>query len=323
MLFKAIEEKDFLDIAQIQSKTEYNGSEYSLLYLKGWDFFNFQSMQITREDGVIFIRFIAHGKYDGEDGNNGYIYLPPLCVLDKIVGAYEKIYAQCVADGENMYVMSTPSEYVDLLGEGYDYVDNEDYSEYLYDPDSLMTYAGKKLHSKRNHVNSFMRAYKPDEEGGCKFRAYTPEDKDDVLSFVSGWEENKEFEDKEYDDMANDEFGVITLALQLVEKSDNYFADVIEYQKKIIGFSLGEITPSGVGITHIEKGDINYDGVYSYLCQAFAKKHFSRVRLINRQEDMGLEGLRKSKLSYRPIGFCKKIVVKKACADNTLTCNKS
>ncbi len=113
--------------------------------------------------------------------------------------------------------------------------------------------------------------------------------------------------------MANNEEYVIALALEMVEKYDNYFADVIEYQGKIIGFSLGEITPSNVGITHIEKGDIEYDGVYSYLCQAFAQKHYGGVRVVNRQEDMGLEGLRKSKQSYRPIGFCRKFAVKKAC----------
>ena len=99
------------------------------------------------------------------------------------------------------------------------------------------------------------------------------------------------------------------------EKYDNYFADVIEHQGKIIGFSLGEITPPNVGITHIEKGDIEYDGVYSYLCQAFAQKHYGGVRVVNRQEDMGLEGLRKSKQSYRPIGFCRKFAIKKPASE--------
>ena len=71
--------------------------------------------------------------------------------------------------------------------------------------------------------------------------------------------------------MANDELNVIALALKLVENNSNYFADIVEYKNKIIGFSLGEITPSGIGITHIEKGDVNYDGIYPYLCNAFAK----------------------------------------------------
>ena len=313
MLFRAINDEDFLNIAEIQKLTNYDGSEYSLLYLKGWDFFNYQSMQIAEEDGVLYIRFKPHDKFNEDDVMDGYIYLPPLCVIDKVKDAYRKIEEKCKADGMNMYVMSVPQNYVDILGDEYEYVLNEDYAEYLYEPQSLMTYAGKKLHSKRNHVNNFIKAYRPGEEGGCVFRPYTKEDKDKVMAFVNGWEESKEFEDKDFDEMANDEMNVIALALQLVEKYDNYFADVIEYDGKIIGFSLGEITPSNVGITHIEKGDVNFEGVYSYLCQFFAQRHFAKVRLINRQEDMGLEGLRKSKQSYRPIGFCQKYVVKKAC----------
>ena len=314
MLFRAINDEDFSNIiADTQKLTSYDGSEYSLLYLKGWDFFNYPSMQIAREDGVVYLRFKPHDKYDEDEVKNGYIYLPPLCVIDKVKDAYRKIADVCKADKENMYVMSTPQEYVDILGDEYEYVFNQDYSEYLYDPQSLMTYAGKKLHSKRNHVNNFIKEYRPGEEGDCVLRAYTSEDRDRVLAFDNGWEESKDFDDKNFDKMADDEINVIALALQLVENHDEYFADVIEYRGKIIGFSLGEITPSGVGITHIEKGDINYDGVYSYLCQAFAQRHFGEVRVINRQEDMGLEGLRKSKQSYRPIGFCHKYVVKKAC----------
>ena len=313
MLFRVINDKDFSSIANIQRLTDYDGSEYSLLYLKGWDFFNYPSMEIAQENGVIYLRFKPHDKFNDEGVGDGRIYLPPLCSLDKIKDAYANIANQCKTDGENMYVMSTPKQYVDILGDDYEYADTADYAEYLYDPQSLMTYAGKKLHSKRNHVNNFIKAYTPNQEGGCVFRSYAAQDKDKVFAFINGWEESKEFDDEEYDDMANNEEYVIALALEMVEKYDNYFADVIEYQGKIIGFSLGEITPSYVGITHIEKGDIEYDGVYSYLCQAFAQKHYGGVRVVNRQEDMGLEGLRKSKQSYRPIGFCRKFAVKKAC----------
>ncbi len=313
MLFRAINDEDFSNIASIQMLTDYDGSEYSLLYLKGWDFFNYKSMQIAEEDGVIYLRFKPHDKFNEDGVRDGYIYLPPLCVIEKIKYAYGKIEDFCKLEGQNMYVMSTPQEYVDILGDNYEYVLNQDYAEYLYNPQSLITYAGKKLHSKRNHVNNFIKAYRPNEESGTVFRSYTADDKDKVLAFINGWEESKEFDDKDFDEMANDEISVISLALQFIGKYENYFADVIEYQGKIIGFSLGEITPSSMGITHIEKGDINYDGVYSYLCQAFAQKHFEQVRVINRQEDMGLEGLRKSKQSYHPIGFCQKYVVKKAC----------
>ncbi|MDE7079995.1 MAG: phosphatidylglycerol lysyltransferase domain-containing protein [Clostridia bacterium] len=310
MQFRKITDEDYARIAFIQSNTDYDGSEYSMLYLKGWDFFNYTSMEICDLGDRIFLRFVPHDKFDEDIHKGKYIYLPPLTSLDNVEEAYMQIEDQCRSDGEDMYVMSTPENYVEILKDKYRYIHNEDYDEYLYLPSDLILLAGKKYHSKRNHIKNFVKQYLPDVEGGCKFRSYQPSDRNKVFALINGWEEHKEFDDESYDDMASDEINVIKLALKLVEQRENYFADVVEYENKIIGFSLGEITPSNVGITHIEKGDVNYDGIYPYICNAFAKKHFENVRFINRQEDMGLEGLRKSKRSFHPIGFCKKYAVK-------------
>ncbi|MEG1536648.1 MAG: hypothetical protein RR416_06750, partial [Clostridia bacterium] len=59
-----------------------------------------------------------------------------------------------------------------------------------------------------------------------------------------------------------------------------------------------------------EKADVAYDGIYPAINQMFVKAHFASVRFVNRQEDMGLEGLRKSKMSYYPIGFVEQCVVR-------------
>ncbi len=66
MLFRVINDKDFSSIANIQRLTDYDGSEYSLLYLKGWDFFNYPSMEIAQENGVIYLRFKPHDKFNDE-----------------------------------------------------------------------------------------------------------------------------------------------------------------------------------------------------------------------------------------------------------------
>ncbi len=98
MLFRAINDEDFSNIARIQMLTDYDGSEYSLLYLKGWDFFNYKSMQIAEEDGVIYLRFRPHDKFNEDGVRDGYIYLPPLCVIEKIKYAYGKIEDFCKSD---------------------------------------------------------------------------------------------------------------------------------------------------------------------------------------------------------------------------------
>lgn len=310
MQFRKITDEDYSRMARIQAKTDYDGCEYSMLYLKGWDFFNYSSMQICDMGDRIFLRFMPHDKY-GEDRNLGkFIYLPPLTEFCNVKEAYAQIEEQSRTDGEDMYVMSTPKRYVDALGDNYGYICNRDYDEYLYLPQDLITLAGKKYHSKRNHIKNFVRQYMPSGEDKCKFRSYGASDRAKVLALYYGWEEHKEFDGEVYSEMADEELSVINLALKLVEERDDCFADVVEYDGRIIGFSMGEITPSGVGVTHIEKGDVSFDGIYPFLCQSFAQKHFEGARVVNRQEDMGLEGLRKSKLSYHPIGFCEKYAVK-------------
>ena len=91
---------------------------------------------------------------------------------------------------------------------------------------------------------------------------------------------------------------------------ENVYAYVLIVDEKIIGFTLGEITPSNVGIVHIEKADVQYNGSYTKLMNMFAKTVLKDTKLINRQEDMGDEGLRQSKLSYRPIGYSMKYFLK-------------
>lgn len=310
MQFRKISDNDFQKIALMQSKTEYNGSDYSMLYLKGWDFFDYENMEIAEEDNTIFIRFIPHDKYKEEFDITKYIYLPPLTVLENIKNAYRKIREQSIKDNDLMYVMSTPDEYIALLGDEYTYKHNADYDEYLYLPENLITLKGKKYHSKRNHINNFIKLYSPNEGGKCTFRSYEKSDYEKVMALIAGWDERKEFDEESFDEMKNDEFKVIKMGLQMIYSGcGRCFADVVEYDGKIIGFSFGEITPSNVGIVHIEKGDINYEGIYPFVNQQFAQKHFAGVRYINRQEDMGLEGLRKSKQSYYPVAFCKKNVV--------------
>ena len=78
-----------------------------------------------------------------------------------------------------------------------------------------------------------------------------------------------------------------------------------------MGFALGEILPTNVGAIYFEKGDIAFKGIYPLIDNLFCKKHFNEVRFINKQEDMGLEGLRKSKLSYNPVKLHNRFVAKK------------
>ena len=80
----------------------------------------------------------------------------------------------------------------------------------------------------------------------------------------------------------------------------------IRLDGKIVAFSIGSIGQPDTAHIHFEKADTDYDGLYVALCKYVAASAFPEVRFINREEDMGLPGLRQSKESYFPVAMVHK-----------------
>ena len=302
MLFNKIKDEDFEIIKKIQSKTSYTGSEWSKLYLKSWDFFNYDNIEFAYQDDMAFIRFPL-AFLDVKDFRDiTYIYLPPMCEVSKAKEAIELARFQAHIDGHKFAMLGVPQEYVDLCKDMDLSITNRDgQNEYLYLTLDLIELKGKKYHSKRNHIAAFDKLYKYD------FRPYTKEDRKEVEGLFFSWEETQ---GKDYDkEDEYFEYNAIKRSLDMAFE-ENIYAYVLIVDEKIIGFTLGEITPSNVGIIHIEKADVQYNGSYTKLMNMFAKTVLKDTKLINRQEDMGDEGLRQSKLSYKPIGYSMKYFLK-------------
>lgn len=78
---------------------------------------------------------------------------------------------------------------------------------------------------------------------------------------------------------------------------------------EIAGFSIGEKFSDNMAIIHIEKANKDLRGAYTFVNKAFVENYFSDIPIINREQDLGIEGLRKAKLSYSPLDFEKKYMV--------------
>ncbi len=302
MLFNKIKDEDFEIIKKIQSKTEYKGSEWSKLYLKSWDFFNYDNMKFAYQDDIAFIRFPLAFVDIKAFRDITYMYLPPMCEVSKAKDAIEMARFQAHMDGHKFAMLGVPQEYVDQCQDlDLSIQNSEAQNEYLYATSDLIELKGKKYHSKRNHISAFDKLY------NSEFRPYTKEDRKAVEGLFEIWEGTKGSSYDKEDEYF--EYNAIERSLDMAF-DENVFAYVLLVDEKIIGFTLGEITPSNVGIVHIEKADIQYNGSYTKLMNMFAKTVLKDTRCINRQEDMGDEGIRQSKLSYRPIGYAMKYFLK-------------
>ncbi|MBO4494359.1 MAG: ATP-grasp domain-containing protein [Clostridiales bacterium] len=172
-----------------------------------------------------------------------------------------------------------------------------DSSDYLYDADSLRNLMGKKYAKKRNHLKHFLESY-PDHE----YLALEPSLFPACLDLVRSWAAQKELD--LYDNSKSD-YLMIERIFRDWEQLD-LRGGAIRINGKIVSFSIGSLGHSDTAYIHFEKADTNYDGLPVAQCKYIAASAFSDVKYINREEDLGMPGLRQSKESYNPIALVNK-----------------
>lgn len=291
--------EDLERIYSILGQTNAEDTSYAKTTVLGW--FKYRNPLVEVGDD--------YALFCGTGTNNTSLYWAPIALNEQ---ALKK--AISILEGYGAKTIFNVNEYQKELYEslGYTLTPSRDYFEYLYLPENLIELKGKKYHSKRNFINGFTIPY--------EFRSYEESDREKLNELLFKWsylhiDNGVDYSNEEgwhlheiREKILNDpEIKTLNAVLDDID-GYNCFADVLTIEDgKIIGFALGEILPSGIGAIYFEKGDVEYKGVYPLLDNAFCKKHFSSgVRYINKQEDMGLEGLRKSKLSYYPVKFAER-----------------
>jgi hypothetical protein len=175
---------------------------------------------------------------------------------------------------------------------GVEVVEDRDNFDYLYFRSDLAELAGKKFHKKKNLVNAFRNAY-PDHEARPLGIELIPQ----ALEVLDRWRAGKG-EDGDY--AAARESLEIFGALKL--RGSIFYVDGAP-----AGYCLGESLAKGrMFAIHFEKAVDGVKGIYQYMNQAFAASLPRFFTWINREQDLGDEGLRQAKETYRPCGFVKK-----------------
>ncbi|OFI06001.1 hypothetical protein CLOACE_13820 [Clostridium acetireducens DSM 10703] len=176
--------------------------------------------------------------------------------------------------------------------------EDRDNFDYLYEAEKLSKLSGKKLHNKKNHYNSFVKKYDYEVKDISNETV-----KNDVIETSENWYRENDNKDKflYYETIAIKD---ILNNFQLLDlKGIAVYVD-----NKVVAFSIGQKLNKDLAVIHIEKGDVNYKGVYSFINKTFIDKCFNDVKIINREQDLGIEGLRKAKLSYQPFKLEKKFI---------------
>lgn len=169
---------------------------------------------------------------------------------------------------------------------------NRDYSDYIYEREKLATLAGKKLQSKRNHIHQFLKRY-PQHE----FLPLTPEVIPECLELEQIWAKEKAANSTQEGYL--DERRSMEFVFSHWEQLDSLGA-ILRVDGRLVAFTFGAAINKDTFNICVEKADTRYEGAYTFINREFARSLPAQYIYINREEDLGISGLRQAKSSYRP-----------------------
>lgn len=298
MKFKDITIDAVKDLQPYFELVEYEACEYCFTTLYMWQHV-YKTRYFIGDDFAIIM-----AEYEG----NSFSILP-LAKKDKLPDVIEYIIKYFEENNKKICFRGVTKEVIEVLQNEYpdkfDYIEERDLFDYVYDADSLRTLVGRKNQKKRNHINAFLKDY----EGRYEYKLLDENDFNDCLELLKEWTINKE-EHNEFDEGMDDE----SAGIRKIFEHYNYLKNLLKIagiyvDGKLEAFTIGEFINPNMALIHIEKANPNIRGLYPYINQQFILNEFKDVEFVNREEDLGIPGLRQAKLSYHPVKFVEKYTV--------------
>jgi hypothetical protein len=219
------------------------------------------------------------------------------------IGQWEDYdWANCCAMRESAHFTRVPEALARLwsisFGNKIMIEENRDHWDYIYSVEELITLKGKKFHKKKNLVNQFKKKYL------YQYEPMSPECVEEVLEMQDEW--YKWYEENNPSEALKAENHAITRVLHNIDQIDGLMGATLRVEGKVIAYTVAEPLCDDSIVIHFEKGDVRYKGVYQAINQMFLENGAAEYINVNREQDLGDEGLRKAKLSYNPSMFLKK-----------------
>ena len=270
--------------SRLLSMADKEGCEYGFVNLYLW---GRQKAALVGQDLVIFSQY-----------NRKSVYLFPAGpgnkkeTLDAIIADAAKRGIPCRLSGLNQADHALLEQ---LYPGKFTMHFDRDSFDYVYGIDDLADLAGRKYQKKRNHLNRF-RSQRPDH----RLEAMTPENLQLVRALTARWYESR---------LQEDPMGDFDLEQAALERAFRHFEE-LELEglllwdgDELLAMAIGSFLKEDTFDIHFEKALDRSDGTYAAINQGFAawlREKYPQLRYLNREDDMGIEGLRKAKLSYCP-----------------------
>lgn len=274
---------------------------------------------LAEVEGFLIIRFRIDGGhrlgYMQPLGEGDFTPLLPLLAEDarghgqrlRLVGLTTEGCEQVRRSGFGAFAFSTP----------------RDLSDYIYNAEEISTLPGRRYQAKRNHINRFVAEY------DYRYEPLTADRFAECLSLENRWRRQREASAAQslaaFADLSAQPAGELSTELSAEQQAMREAFDHFEalglrggclyVGDRLVAFTYGSPINHDTFDCHVEKADTAYNGAFTMINRLFAERLSGEFLYINREEDLGLEGLRRAKLSYHPAFLLDKCTAVRMHAD--------
>ncbi len=307
LVFRSIEPTDQPAVDAFIAKCPTHQSDFSIATLLLWT--EFTDIKICIDEHAVYIC----GYVDDQ-----FTFLSPLCDIDyypqavqnmkdysdtinellKIICA-TRLQIEKLLSSQNLSSQEITSDYINYVTfktSDYCFKNERSMSEYVYSPSSLVALAGQKLQNKKHRLALFHHTY----DGRFLMREMTDDDIDGIIQMTVNWNKLKGYD-------YHEELKRLSLLIEN-RKILGIELHLLIIDNNIAGMTMFQRLVNGVGLVLFEKCDSAHLLGFAEL-NHYAAEQMSDCKVINRQEDLGLEGLRMSKMTYQPVEMVEKFTI--------------
>ena len=261
--------------------------DLSFSNLYSWRFL--YQTQLAEKDGFLLIKFRVDGHV---------CYMMPVGDGD-LRAVLHDLKEDAEAEGETFRMMGVCSHMRADLEEAapdcFRFTADRDYYDYIYLRTDLATLKGKRYQPKRNHINRFEAEYE------YRYEPMTRDHAAECMRLEAEWRKTR-----------SGHTGELSAEQRAMQRAFAHFdrlgliGGCIYVGDKLVAFTYGSPINDHTFCVHVEKADTEYDGAFTIINREFVAHLPEQYTLIDREEDLGIPGLRQAKLSYHPAFLEKK-----------------
>lgn len=282
--FKAVGIEDRATIERYTMPSDFHNCDLAFANMFCWQ--SVYRSAWAEIDGFLVIRFRI-------DGGERIGYMQPIGCGD-FSHLIPALCEDAHAHGQRLRIIGLTDEGAAFLRSAHPGIfafhSDRNMEDYLYAADDLRNLTGRRYQPKRNHINRFCAEY------DYRYEELTPERFDECMRLEALWRQGH----------AGDASGLSAEQRAMRSAFDHFEAlglrgGCIYVGDRMVAFTYGSALNGHTFDIHVEKADTEFDGAYTIINRLFAQHLPECFTLLNREEDLGIDGLRQAKLSYHPV----------------------